>query len=79
MNPIKNPFRVNAALVLTLCSPSVFSSDADDVRSTIERHYAFINTQDYEAASNHHLPDFTMFFLTEDRFGRLTTQQSATE
>ena len=31
MNPIKNPFRVNAALVLTLCSPSVFSSDADEM------------------------------------------------
>ena len=62
MNQIKNLLRVNAALVLTLCSASVFSSDADDVRATIERHYAFINAKDYEAASNHHLPDFTMFF-----------------
>ena len=83
MNPIKNPFRVNAALVLTLCSPSVFSSDADDVRSTIERHYAFINTQDYEAASNHHLPDFTMFFpdggpLWEADYAAVGDRMSAT-
>ena len=62
MNQIKAPWRINIALVLMLCSASAFSSDADDVRATIERHYAFINAKDYEAAANHHLPDFTMFF-----------------
>ena len=83
MNRIKSLLSINAALVLMLCSASVFSSDADDVRATIERHYAFINAKDYEAASNHHLPDFTMFFpdggpLWEADYAAVGDRMSAT-
>ena len=37
MNPIKNLFRVNAALVLTLCSPSVGEDWARVDRSSSPR------------------------------------------
>ena len=51
-------------LPLTLFLTFTISASADDVtdvRSTIERHYAAINSQEYETVYGHHLPNFTMY------------------
>ena len=42
-------------------SSQVVADDADDVRATIERHYAAIHAQNMEVLISHHLADFTMF------------------
>ena len=47
--------------LLMLLSPPVLADDAADVRATIERHYAAINSQDGATTSGHHLNDFTIF------------------
>jgi ketosteroid isomerase-like protein len=52
------------AILITLLmflSPPVLADDAADVRATIERHYAAINSQDSDTTSSHHLNDFTIF------------------
>jgi hypothetical protein len=51
-------------LSLTLFLAFTISASADDVtdvRSTIERHYAAINSQENETVYGHHLPSFTMY------------------
>ena len=53
-------------LLVTLVALTVFTGpaiadDADDVRATIERHYAAIHAKDLEAVGSHHLKDFSMF------------------
>ncbi len=53
-------------LLVTLVALTVFTGpaiadDADDVRATIERHYAAIYAKDLEAVGSHHLKDFSMF------------------
>jgi ketosteroid isomerase-like protein len=47
--------------LLMFLSPPVLADDAADVRATIERHYAAINSQDSDTTSSHHLNDFTIF------------------
>ncbi len=47
--------------LLTFLSSPVLADDAEDVRATIERHYAAINSQDSDTTSSHHLNDFTIF------------------
>ncbi len=47
--------------LLMFLSPPVLADDAADVRATIERHYAAINSQDSDTTSSHHLKDFTIF------------------
>jgi ketosteroid isomerase-like protein len=47
--------------LLTFLSSPVLADDAGDVRATIERHYAAINSQDSDTISSHHLEDFTIF------------------
>jgi ketosteroid isomerase-like protein len=52
------------AILITLLmflSPPALADDAADVRATIERHYAAINSQDSDTTSSHHLKDFTIF------------------
>ncbi len=52
------------AILITLLmflSPPVLADDAADVRATIERHYAAINSQDSDTTFSHHLEDFTIF------------------
>ncbi len=52
------------AILITLLmflSPPALADDAADVRATIERHYAAINSQDGDTTSDHHLKDFTIF------------------
>ncbi len=51
---------------LLLWSLPVMVDDADDVRATIERHYASIHTDDMESLLSQHLDDFTMFFSDGD-------------
>jgi ketosteroid isomerase-like protein len=48
--------------ILALWTASALADDADDVRTTIERHYAAIHTNDLDTVFNHHLKDFTMFY-----------------
>ncbi len=50
-------------IILTAFTGPAMADDADDVRATIERHYAAIHTGDIEAVLSHHLEDFTMFYL----------------
>ncbi len=52
-------------ITLTAFTGAAMADDADDVRATIERHYAAINAMDIEAVLSHHLKDFTMFFSDE--------------
>ncbi len=47
---------------LLFWSPQVVAGDADDVRATIERHYAAIHANDIESVISHHLKDFTMYY-----------------
>jgi len=51
---------------LLFWSSPVMANDADDVRATIERHYALIHTDDMESLLSQHLDDFTMFFSDGD-------------
>ena len=51
---------------LLFWSSPVLADDADDVRATIERHYAAIHTGDMESIFSSHLEDFTMFFSDGD-------------
>ncbi len=51
---------------LLLWSLPVMADDADDVRATIERHYAAIHANDMESLLSQHLDDFTMFFSDGD-------------
>ncbi len=48
-------------ITLTAFTGAARADDADDVRATIERHYAAIHAKDIEAIISHHLKDFTMF------------------
>ncbi len=49
-------------ITLTAFTGAAMAEDADDVRATIERHYAAIHAKDTEAVWSHHLKDFTMFY-----------------
>ena len=49
------------AIFVLLTTPAL-ADDADDVRATIERHYAAIHTNDIDTVGSHHLKDFTMFY-----------------
>ncbi len=49
-------------ITLTAFTGPAMADDADDVRATIERHYAAIHAKDTEAVRSHHLKDFTIFF-----------------
>ncbi len=51
---------------LLFWSSPVMADDADDVRATIERHYAAIHANDMESLLSQHLDDFTMFFSDGD-------------
>ena len=51
--------------LLFWCSPAL-ADDADDVRATIELHYAAIHTNNMESLLSQHLDDFTMFFSDGD-------------
>lgn len=53
-------FFLSLTLFLTF-SISASADDATDVRSTIEQHYAAINSQENETVYGHHLPGFTMY------------------
>ncbi len=48
-------------ITLTAFTGTAMADDADDVRATIERHYAAIHAEDMELLLSHHLDDFTMF------------------
>ena len=48
--------------ILLFWSPQVVADDADNVRATIEQHYAAIHANDIESVISHHLKDFTMYF-----------------
>ena len=48
-------------IILTAFTGAAWANDADDVRATIERHYAAINAGDLDTVWDHHLKDFTMF------------------
>ena len=48
-------------IILTAFTGPAMADDADDVRATIERHYAAINANELETLRSHHLKDFTMF------------------
>ena len=48
-------------IILTAFAGAALADDADDVRATIERHYAAIHANDIESIISHHLKDFTMF------------------
>lgn len=48
--------------ILVLWTAPALADDADDVRATIERHYAAIHTNDIDTVVSHHLKDFTMFY-----------------
>ncbi len=52
-------------ITLTAFTGVAMADDADDVRATIERHYAAIHAKDIEAVISHHLKDFTMFLSDE--------------
>ena len=49
-------------IILTTFTGAAIADDADDVRATIERHYAAIHAKDIESVLSHHLEDFTMFY-----------------
>ena len=49
-------------IILTTFTGPALADDADDVRATIERHYAAIHANDIESIVSHHLEDFTMFW-----------------
>ncbi len=51
---------LTAVLSIFMSSP-VTADDAADVRKTIERHYAAINTEEIESVVDDHLEDMTMF------------------
>ena len=64
-------------------SPQVVADDADDVRTTIERHYAAIHANDIELVISHHLRDFTMYFsdgtiLWESDWAEVSERMGAT-
>ncbi len=48
--------------ILLFWSPQVVADDADNVRATIEQHYAAIHANDIDSVISHHLKDFTMYF-----------------
>jgi ketosteroid isomerase-like protein len=48
--------------ILVLWTTPALADDADDVRATIERHYAAIHTDDIDTVLSHHRKDFTMFY-----------------
>jgi len=48
-------------IILTALMGAAWANDVDDVRATIERHYAAIHANDMETIRGHHLDDFTMF------------------
>ena len=59
------------------------AADADDVRATIESHYAAINANDNDDALEDHLDDFTMFgadsgVLWEADFNEVSERMNAT-
>ncbi len=49
-------------IILTAFTGAAMADDADDVRATIERHYAAIHAKDMESVLSHDLKDFTMFY-----------------
>ncbi len=49
-------------VTLLLWTTPALADDSDDVRATIERHYAAIHTNDIDTILSHHLKDFTMFY-----------------
>jgi len=64
-------------------SSQVIADDADDVRATIERHYAAIHANDIELVISHHLRDFTMYFsdgtiLWESDWAEVSERMGAT-
>jgi len=64
-------------------SSQVIADDADDVRATIERHYAAIHANDIELVISHHLRDFTMYFsdgtiLWESDWSEVSERMGAT-
>ncbi|NIP18701.1 MAG: DUF4440 domain-containing protein [Xanthomonadales bacterium] len=48
-------------IIAVYLSPLANADDAGDVRATIERHYAAINSGQLESVFNDHLDDMTMF------------------
>ena len=52
-------------IILAAFTGPALADDADDVRATIERHYAAIHAKDTETILSHHLKDFTMFLPDE--------------
>ena len=48
-------------IILTASTGPAMADDADDVRATIERHYAAIHAKDREAVRSHHLKDFSIY------------------
>ena len=54
--------KILLTFVLLALSGSTFADPADEIRKTIEAHYALINTADYNGAGIHHRQDFTMYF-----------------
>ncbi len=48
-------------ITLTAFTGSAMADDADDVRATIERHYAAIHAKDMESVWSHHLKDFSIY------------------
>jgi len=68
---------------LLFWSSPLLADDADDVRATIERHYAAINANDIDSVISHHLKDFTMFFpdgnvLFESDWAEVSERMGAT-
>jgi ketosteroid isomerase-like protein len=68
---------------LSFWSLQVVADDADDVRATIERHYAAIHANDTESIISHHLKDFTLFFsdgtvLMESDWAEVSERMGAT-
>ncbi len=76
MRPTQNKYELEITMKNKLISACVFlgllgsslalADDADDVRATIERHYAAIHANDMESLLSQHLDDFTMFFSDGD-------------
>ena len=58
---MKNKLISTCVFLGLLGSSLALADDAADVRATIERHYAAINSQESDTTASHHLEDFTLF------------------
>ena len=59
------------------------ANSAEEIKSTIQEHYGYINAGDYSGAGAHHRDDFTMYFadggpLWESDYENVASQMKAT-